>query len=293
VDWQEDKASITVAGLIHKTLDRLTPTERKIATMLLSNYPFPGLETVAQLAKLGGVSNPTVLRLTTKLGFASYADFQSALRSELQARGATPLARGNAEPAALDAEADFLHRYQHSVVGVIENSLRTISRTAFDGTVALLSDTKRPVHLIGGRLTESLASQMCNHLRLLRPRVNRVLHASAVASEDIVDFDRRTVLVVFDIRRYQPAVIKLAQEAHRRGASVILFTDAWLSPISAFADHVFAVETEVSSNWDSFAPFSALIEALVASLSEQNWAVVRKRMNDIRDIRIALGDDIP
>ena len=290
---KQDRQSQTVAERIHAGLERLTQTERKIATILLGNYPFPGLETVAHFAKQGKVSNPTVLRLTSKLGFSTYTAFQAALRDELQARGNTPLSRGNAEHAFADSGNDFLSEYRVSVLQNITRSLEKVPRSTFDGTVALLSDVKRPINLIGGRLTESLALQLYSHLRLMRPKVNRLLQASAVASEDLVDFDSRTVLVVFDIRRYQSTTIKVAEEAHHRKATIILFTDAWLSPVAAFAEHVFALQTDVISNWDSFAPFSALIEALVARTSEQTWPSVRKRMTAIHDVRVRLGDDIP
>lgn len=283
----------TVAERIHSSLDRLTPTERKVATILLGNYPFPGLETVAQFAKRGQVSNPTVLRLTAKLGFSTYAEFQTRLRAELQSRGNTPLSRGNAEYDSAGRKQDFLDRYRLAVLQSIDRSLQKISRQTFEGTAALLADSRRPVSLLGGRLTESLALQFHNHLRLIRPKVSRPLQASAVASEEVVDFDEKTILIVFDIRRYQSATIKLAREAHRRRATIILFTDIWLSPIAAFAEHVFSLETEINSSWDSFSPFTALVEALLTRVSERSWGAVRARMTEISDIRIEMGDDIP
>ena len=60
---------------------------------LLANYPVAGLETIAQWAQRADVSGPTVLRLIGKLGFDSYAAFQSALRAELELRLQSPLMR--------------------------------------------------------------------------------------------------------------------------------------------------------------------------------------------------------
>ena len=279
--------------MIHRSLDRLTPTERRVALVLLGDYPFPGLETVAEFARRGQVSNPTVLRLIGKLSFPNYATFQAALRAELQARGNTPLLRGSAEHASPAAAGDFLDRYRSSVLGCIDRSLERIPRSSFEKVAFLLAEPKLSISLLGGRLTGSLALQLYNHLRLMRANVLPILQPGAIASEDLVDFDTGSVLIVFDIRRYQKAVIKVAEEAHRRGATIVLFTDIWLSPISSFAKHVFALETEVVSSWDSFTVFSAVIEALLARIGEQHWSAVRERMLSVRDIRIHLDDDIP
>lgn len=61
-----------------------TRSELKIIRELLSNYPASGLNTVAHLASVAGVSDPTVVRLVNKLGFSGYPEFQAALVSEVQ-----------------------------------------------------------------------------------------------------------------------------------------------------------------------------------------------------------------
>eukprot|EP01036_Dinobryon_divergens_P012424 gene12424-16736_t len=74
----------TLAVRIRAELGSLTPTERRAAHVLLSNYPFAGLETVAQFAARAGVSAPSVLRFVARLGFGAYADFQKRLKDELE-----------------------------------------------------------------------------------------------------------------------------------------------------------------------------------------------------------------
>src|ERR1700676_437645 len=89
----KDKVTHTIAEVIRQGLERLTPTERKAARILLANYPVPGLQTVALFAKQAEVSHPTILRLVSKLGFDSYSAFQQTLRDELEARLRSPLTK--------------------------------------------------------------------------------------------------------------------------------------------------------------------------------------------------------
>ena len=43
----------------------------------------------------------------------------------------------------------------------------------------------------------------------------------------------RNSVVVFDLRRYQKDTIALAEAAGKRGATIVLVTDPWLSPSRA------------------------------------------------------------
>jgi DNA-binding MurR/RpiR family transcriptional regulator len=276
---------LSIAETIRQGLGRLTPTERKPALALLANYPVPGLETVAQFAKRAGVSGPTILRLVAKLGFASYPRFQQALRDELELRLQPPLAKVSARRRASRADPDFVNRYGRAIIANIERSLSEVPRSEFKGALELLSDRRRRISLVGGRFSASVALQFYLHLRELRPQVHLVSGQTETWVENLLDFGRKDVLIVFDIRRYQDDVVRFAQEAASLGADIVLFTDHWLSPIAAVARHVFALRTTMPSSWESFAALSALTEIMVARLQELNWGDAKRRMERLEKIR--------
>ncbi|WP_045837819.1 MurR/RpiR family transcriptional regulator [Hyphomicrobium sp. 99] len=276
----------TVAEMIRRQLEGLTPTERKAALVLLGNYPVPGLQTVAQFAKQAEVSNPTILRLISKLGFSAYADFQQRLRDELEDRLRSPLTKDVRPSEVTDGEdATAYSAYWASVTEAMSASRHLIRPSEFDGTIALLSDGRRPVTILGGRLTSSLAMQMYLHLRELRSDVHLIQSQTGSWAEHLLDVNSSHTFVIFDIRRYQDDVVRMGQEASARGAKLILFTDEWLSPLSAVAKHVFALRIAVNSNWDSFAPLSALIEAMIARLSALRWPEIKMRIEELEAAR--------
>jgi DNA-binding MurR/RpiR family transcriptional regulator len=276
---------LSIAETIRQGLSRLTPTERKPALALLANYPVPGLETVAQFAKRAGVSGPTILRLVAKLGFASYPRFQQALRDELEQRLQPPLAKVAAHHRAGRADPDFVNRYGRAIIANIERSLGELPRSEFKGALELLGDRRRRLSLVGGRFSASVALQFYLHLRELRPQVHLVSGQTATWVEHLLDFSRKDVLIVFDIRRYQDDVVRFAKEAASLGADIVLFTDHWLSPIAAVARHVFALRTTMPSSWESFAALSALTEIMVARLQALNWGEAKRRMERLEKIR--------
>ena len=279
------KPDLSIAESIRQGLGKLTPTERKPALALLANYPVPGLEPVAQFAKRAGVSGPTILRLVAKLGFDSYPRFQQALRDELELRVQAPLAKIGARRTGPSPDGDFVSQYGRAILSNIETSLGELPRSELKGALDLLSDHSRRISLVGGRFSASVALQFYLHLRELRPRVQLVSGQTATWVEHLLDFGRKDVLIVFDIRRYQDDVIQFANEASALGADIVLFTDQWLSPIAAVARHVFALRTAMPSSWESFGALSALTEILVARLQAVNWGDARRRMERLEKIR--------
>ncbi len=273
----------TVAEMIRRRLEQLTPTERKAALILLGNYPVPGLQTVAQFAKQADVSNPTILRLISKLGFNAYADFQQRLRDELEARLRSPLTKDVLGTGAVDVAA--YASYWDSVSSAMAASMHLIRPSEFDGAIALLADERRAVTILGGRLTSSLALQAFLHLRELRSNVTLIDSQTAAWAEHLLGVTSSNTFLLFDIRRYQDDVVRMGQEAATRGAKLILVTDEWLSPLAAVAKHVFALRISVNSNWDSFAPISVLIEAMIARLSALRWPEIKTRMEELEAIR--------
>jgi len=271
----------TLATEVRSRLGELTPTERRAAHVLLSNYPFAGLETVAQFAARAGVSAPSILRFIARLGFTAYADFQRRLKEELEAQLQSPLMKRMPSDRQGSAFADFAH----AVASNLSQTFDAIPPTEFDAITALLSDTKRRVHLVGGRFTEAIALYAVRHLRVVRPDVALVEGQAATWRDQVIDFGKRDILVVFDIRRYQDDVVHFAEEAADRGSTIVLFTDQWLSPIARLAKHVISARIAVPSNWDSNAAIFAVVEALIAAVTKSLWDVAEARMKALEELR--------
>jgi DNA-binding MurR/RpiR family transcriptional regulator len=275
--------ALSIAETIRNRLHELTAAERRAARTLLASYPMLGLETVAEFAARCGVSPPTILRFTGRLGFSSYAEFQRRLRDEVEAQLKSPLAKAAppTEPGELPSHAAFAA----AVAENIAETFRHMPAAEFDAVAALLGDTRRPVHLLGGRFTDAIARYMAAHLRILRPAVRHMDGQPGNWRDQLVDFGRRDVLVVLDIRRYQDDLFELARAAAERQAVVVLLTDQWLSPIARIAANVLPARIQVPSAWDSNAALLAIGEALIAAVTAGSWPAVSARINALERLR--------
>jgi DNA-binding MurR/RpiR family transcriptional regulator len=274
----------SVAEAIRERLARLTASERRAARALLANYPMLGLETVAEFSVRSGVSSPTTLRFVGRIGFANYAEFQRRLREEVEAQLKSPLAKAAPIEAAPDRS---LAAFAAAVNENIAETFRHMPAAEFDAAVTLIADRKRPLHLLGGRFTDSIARYMAAHLRILRPDVNHISGQPDNWRDLLVDFGRKDVLVVFDVRRYQEGLVTFAKAAAKRQATIVLLTDQWLSPIARIALHVLPARIQAPSAWDSNAALLAVAEALIAAVTTRTWPQSEQRIKALEELRRA------
>ncbi len=279
--------SKTVVDQLRANLAQFTATERRVAHQLLADWPMAGLQSATDLARTTGVSTPTVLRLAARLGYASYPGFQKRLREELAAQLSSPLAKSARAPGsgARRAAARGGSEFAEAVIRNLRETFANLPPTELDEAGRLLADRRRRIHLVGGRFTDSLARYVSVQLRVLRPDVSHLQDQESNWQDQLLDMGRRDVLVVFDIRRYQPSLLRLAEGASARGARVVLVTDQWLSPIARVAAHLLPARVVVPSVLDSSAALLALGEALLAEVTRRDWAHSRRRMRDLERLR--------
>ncbi len=270
-----------VGELVRQRLDSLSPAERRLARALLASYPIAGLESVARFAERAGVSPPTVTRFIAKLGFRGYPEFQENLRHEVQARLSSPLARYRDEPQRDSAIKTALEVSAHN----LEATEELLSERDVKEAVELLADVRRRVMVLGGRVSAPLARYLAGQLHLLRPGIGLVDSERSTPAQQLIDMRKTDVLVVFDYRRYQQDTIECARIAAGRGCDVVLFTDQWLSPASAFARQVLVTSVETVGPFDSLVGATAVAEALVAAVLARLGSRAEARMQNLERLR--------
>jgi DNA-binding MurR/RpiR family transcriptional regulator len=253
---------ILIHDRVRACAGRLTPGEARVAELLLVGALMPGLQSVHRLAEEAGLSAPTVLRLVRKLGFPGYAAFQGAIRAELSDRMKPPLAKLPAD--APSTQGHPAGRFAEAAARNLALTLDRLDPGAYGAAAAMLADPAARVHLLGGRLTRACALHFATHLQLIRAGVAMIDPAPSAWPQALLDIDGRAVLVLFDIRRYEEALARLAEIAAGQGARTILLTDAWGSPIERHATLTFRAHVEAPSAWDSSLALMLLVEALVA-----------------------------
>lgn len=261
-------------------MESLTRSERQLVSVLLQDYPVSGLGSITEVARSAGVSTPTVIRTARKLGFDGFPDMQGAIREEIAAQIKEPISRKD-QWRANASDAHTLNQFAEAVSSNIRNTLQRLDPDTFDAVVAVLADPKRSIYLAGGRITRSNADYFFNHLQIIRRNVTLLSQSPNVWPQYLLDMDGKSVLILFDIRRYEADLAKLAKLARERSCTIVLFTDQWGSPISRHADHVFHALVEAPSSWDSTIAIMLIVEALIAAVQDARWEESKGRIEDL------------
>jgi len=273
---------ISVAELIADRIDGMPAGERRAAQTLVANYPLIGLKTVADFSHQAGVSSPTILRFVSRLGFQNYPEFQSALQDELAAQLQSPASRTGASSKPDTGGASPM---LEATLDNIRETFRHVSARQLEDIVALLSNRRSGLYIIGGRFTDSIARYMAAHLTIIRPGVLHLAGQESNWRDRLLDMGKSDVLLVFDIRRYQDSLVRFAERANQRGVRIVLFTDQWLSPIARFARHVVAARTGMPSPFDSAAALMVVAETLIGGLTQALEPDGARRIRDMEQLR--------
>jgi len=255
--------TLTVAERLRTLSSDLASAEQKVARTLFASRMIAGLETVASLAARAKVSGPTVIRLTAKLGFPKYEDFQREVRGELEAQRQSPLSM---YPASRHRPGGALGKHAEVFTSGIRDTFDRLSAGDLANVVDGISDTRRTLFLAGGRVSQLAAQMLFVHLFQMRPGVRMIQTGVQPRGDQLLEVNQGATLIMFDFRRYQADSVSLSRAAKDQGVEIVLITDPWQSPIADFADHVLVADVSSPSAYDSLVPTFALIEAIITEV---------------------------
>ena len=266
-----------VADLFRDSWSEFTRTDRKIARVILANYPAAGLETLAELSLRASVSAPSIIRCVKKLGFAGYPEFQRTLHAELHHK--------ISGPADVDPQRELAaHLPEHvrarsaRYLDDIAETIELLQAEELDSVVMSLADKSRNITLLGSISSGALAQTLYRGLMQIRPNCSLLSNDPLERSERLIDISKRDILVAFDHPVYDSNTASFASLAHERNAKVILFTDTNISPIADFAESVLCAAGGNTEHF-SIASTVCLVEIVVAEVRRAvgQHADVRKR----------------
>ncbi len=261
-----------------------TKSERKIATVLLSDYPFAGLETIHALAERAHVSAPTITRFVQKFNCNGYQEFQRVLISELKEGQQSPI---DLHRRLMPIDDGFLQTFVKRTSEVYTRVGEVITDDQFKRISRMLADKKRKNFHIGGRISDAISQYLSRHLRQIRHHVCHLPSDSEVWPEYLLRIRSRDIVVMIDFRRYEPRLLAFAERAEgERGAQIILITDKWLSPIARHAKEIIALPIQSGTAWDTYCGALGLIEALITYIGEQDWEATQQRISNWDKLRL-------
>ena len=270
----------SVLQTIRQQMDGFSKGQKRIAEYILSDYDKAAFMTAAKLGKTAQVSESTVVRFATELGYGGYPAMQKALQELIRGR-LTSVQRIRASEME---EGDLLSRAMHRDVETINATIESIDRAAFANVVEKLLAAEH-VYIVGVRSSAFLAGYLNFYLRLLMDNVILVHHSAAgEIYEQMVHIGPKDVLIAISFPRYSNMVIHAVDMACERGADVIAITDNGMSPLMPYAAEALFVQCEALSYVDSLAAPLSFLNALVLAVGYRRRQEVDETFSQLEQV---------
>ncbi|WP_078408865.1 MurR/RpiR family transcriptional regulator [Priestia abyssalis] len=265
---------------IASSIGQMSKSHVRIAKYILENQNTVPFLTVEKLAKIIGVSDATIVRFATFLGYSGYVELQQYLQNSVQQQLTT------SERLKL---SDKVYRKEAGVYDIFQNDIENIKLTMekldidnFHKSIEHLLKARR-VYIVAHRSAMSLAVFLQYYLNMILDHVE-LIHSVETLSEKWYGLDKEDVVIAISFARYTNSTIQMFSYAKERGATTIAITDNLLSPLIPHADLSLIAVSQMPSFIDSFVAPLGLINALIIFVGKEKKEDFYKRLDSLENI---------
>ena len=272
----------SILHTIENNMSSFSKGQKRIAGYILENYDKAAFMTASKLGKLVGISESTVVRFASELGYDGYPSMQRALQEMIRSR-LTSTQRIQAAGDLLDRE-DLLGAVLQSDIDKLREIVGEADRAEFDNVVERIMRA-RHIYILGVRSSSFVAGYLNFYMHLLCENVPLVQsNAAGEIFEQLFRIGPEDVMIAISFPRYSKVTMNTVKFAQDRGASIIAITDNELSPVYQMSDAALLAPCEMISFVDSMVAPLSLINALLVALAHRMGTDVSTTFAELEDI---------
>lgn len=256
--------------------------QKLIATYITDNYDKAVFLTAAKMGETVGVSESTVVRFATCLGYKGYPEFQSALeemvRTKLNSVQRMEVTYGRI------SQSEILQTVLSSDADKIKTTLEKIDHAAFEAAVDTILGAKN-LYIIGIRSCAPLASFLAFYCNLMFENVHLLTtNSSSELFEQMLRINEEDAIIGISFPRYSMRTLKALEFANNRNAKVITITDSVHSPMNLYSSCNLIADSDMASIVDSLVAPLSVINALIVALCMKRQKEVAGTLTALEDI---------
>ncbi|NLV49617.1 MAG: MurR/RpiR family transcriptional regulator [Clostridiales bacterium] len=271
-----------VVSLIESRMREFSKGQIRIAKYIQENYDKAAFMTAARLGEVTNVSESTVVRFASELGYEGFPEMRRALQEMIRSR-LTSVQRIEVAKSVIGTK-DTLQAIIHSDMDKMRMTLDAVDRDSFNEAVARILCARR-IYIVGTRTAAALSMFMGYYFNLLFDNV-KVLGDSMSAEifEQMLRISSEDVLIGISFPRYSKRSVRTVRYARDIGASIICITDAPTSPLAPLADVCLYAKSDMVSFLDSLVAPLSLINALIVAVGTETNEKLSATFSDLERV---------
>ncbi len=267
---------------INECYGSLSKGQKILATYITDNYDKAVFLTAAKMGQVVGVSESTVVRFATHLGYKGYPEFQKALE-EMVRNKLNSIQRMEVTYGRI-SQSHILETVLQSDQEKIKDTLEHIDEHAFELAVDTIIKAKH-IYIVGIRSCAPLAAFMAFYFNLMFENVTLLqTNNSSELFEQMVRISKDDVIIGISFPRYSMRTLKAMEFANNRNAKVITLTDSVHSPMNLYSSCNLIARSDMASIVDSLVAPLSVINALIVALCMKKQGEAAKTLETLEDI---------
>jgi len=256
----------------------LTPKGQILGDYILKNPRKVVFMTIRDLAVACQVSEATVVRFVSRLGYDGYSAFLQALRdlvdTELTLLDRVDLSNMNGPGA---------ERFRRVVFEEIDNLKQLYTRTdmvVIDKAVDYLEKSST-IYVIGSRLSYTFAYYMGWSLTKVRQNVHILKGSDSTTIDWLTIAPTESLVIIIATSRYPNELIRVGKLVRRLGKNLLVIADSSLCPLIQFAHMTLIAPSQHFPLIGSPTPLSCLINYLVLELASRDGKELKEHQEKL------------
>jgi len=251
-------------NLISGMMAGFSKGQKMIADYIINHYDKAAFMTASKLGNTVGVSESTVVRFASEVGYEGYPQLQRALQELIRNR-LTAVQRMEVTNDQIGG-GDVLAKVLGSDIENIRRTLEESSSDNFNNAVDALC-AARTIYILGIRSSSALSRFLYFYFNHIFDDVRIInTNSSSEMFEQILRICKEDVFIGITFPRYSQRTFNGAKFAMDNGAKVIAITDSPQSPIAEISDTVLLARSDMASFVDSLVAPLSLINALIVAV---------------------------
>ena len=253
-----------VIQIIDEKFPKMSKSHKAIARFIKEEYDQAVFMTAAKIGEKLSISESTVVRFASGLGYDGYPEFQRKL-AEWVKNKLNVVQKVNSKYGK-SSQTELLHSVLTSDMEKISDTLQSMDPIAFEAAVNVILEAKT-IYIVGIRSCEPLAEFLSFYLNMIRGDVV-LLKTTSVSEmfENILRISENDVIIGISFPRYSKRTVNALNYAKNQGAKVISITDSDTSPLAPYSDCLLLARSEMASFVDSLVAPLSLINALIVAI---------------------------
>jgi len=282
VVFNKNKNYIDLQFRIKNNYKKFSESQKLLAEYLLKNSEKVAFFTAANLGKIIGVSESTVVRFANFLEYEGYPALQKDLQNVIKKKLNTITRLKRSIKKASEGES-ILYKVFQNDMNNIQKTMDNISEKSFNRFVEeiLKADS---IYIVGLKTASSLAYFMGYALQLILKNVTTITFGVSDLFERLINVNKKDLLIGISFERYTLQTVEIMEYAKKKGIKTAAITDRVTSPLAQLADISVFAESNLNSFVDSFTAPISLINALVMAVGIKRKKETLESLSELEEI---------